>query len=99
VLVCLNITVASGTGGLQTHIQCIDPAGGAALTYLNTPPAITATGVYGYLLYPGATQAGVTGSQRVQVLLAGVLSRTWQATVTVGDASSYTYSLGYTLIV
>lgn len=99
VIVWLNITITSGTGGLQANLFGRDPVT-AQLAFLNaTPAAITATGIYGYELYPGSTAAGSAGSNLIQQRTSAVLPRTWGARVTHGDASSYTYSLGYSLIV
>jgi hypothetical protein len=95
VILFLNVTVASGTGGLQPKVLIVDPVSGNAIQYYADPGAITGTGLYAYVIYPGDnTPAYGTTKQHVQT----ALPRTWQANVYVGDASSYTYSLGYALI-
>lgn len=93
ILVALNVTAASGTGGLQVRIQMIDPvsANTVSLNLLHT--AIVATGTSLYALYPGAT--GGNFAQATSELL----PRTFVVAVAHGDGSSYTYSLGYSLIV
>jgi hypothetical protein len=92
VLLILNVTAASGSGGLTLRVQGVDPVSGLSVA-LNTPPAaITATGTFGYLVYPGI--AGPNLSQASST----VLPRTWFVSMTHGDATSYTYSLGYALI-
>jgi hypothetical protein len=86
----LNVTVASGTGGLQVKWTLLDPVSGAASSISAAPTAIIATGVSKYLLYPGAVSLNANMNQ----LVALNLPRTWRADVIAGDASSYTYSLG-----
>ena len=95
ILVFLSVTVASGTGGLSVRIIAIDPVSGGQW-YLNpAPTAITTTGASGYMIYPGAIfVSGSTVSQVIQQ----PLPRTWYVEVVAGDASSYTYSVGYGLI-
>jgi hypothetical protein len=95
VILFLNVTVASGTGGLQPKVLIVDPVSGNAIQYYTDPGAITGTGLYAYVIYPGDnTPAYGTTKQHVQT----ALPRTWQVNVYVSDASSYTYSLGYALI-
>jgi hypothetical protein len=90
VIVFLNVTAASGTGGLQLTIQGKDPTSGNWVNLTTLPTAVTATGMYVYELAPGdgAASGGVT--QRT----AGYLPRTWRVNIAVGDSSSYTYSVG-----
>jgi hypothetical protein len=92
VIVILNVTAASGTGGLSVAVW----DGIFGVVFLSATTPATAIGVDGYELYPGSTGA-VSGNLRLRV--SGALPRTWQAVVTVGDASSYTYSLNYSLVV
>ena len=92
VLVTVNVTTASGTGGLTVRIQGIDPVAGTAFPLNTAPSAITATGLYSYLLYPGASGGGTTQATAL------VLPRTWNVQVSAGDSSSYTYSVGYAQI-
>lgn len=98
ILLWLNITVASGTGGLTLYIQGFDPVSGAAVLLNAAPTAIIATGTYAYELRPGATTAGAAGTGRVQQRTAASLPRTWRIEVIHGNGSSYTYSVGYALI-
>lgn len=92
--VALRVTVASGTGGLQVLIQGYDALSATAYTLNAFPTAITATGIYTYELYPGI--GAVTGS--VVQRTSATLPRTWLCQMLAGDASSYTYSLGYALV-
>jgi len=93
VLLFLNVTAASGTGGLTVRIQAIEPVTGMAVVNLLTAAAaVTATGLYTYALYPGLPSpavalGGVTMAQN------GVLPRVWTATVTPSTTDSWTYSL------
>lgn len=93
VMVILNVTAASGSGGLQVVIVGQPAGSGYALNA--TPTPVTTTGLFVYELYPGigAASGGVT--QRTS----GTLPRTWFVQVQVGNATSYTYQLDYALIV
>lgn len=85
-IVFLNVTNASGTGGLQIRWQFKDPLSGNYDYFNSAPTAIIATGLRSYILYPTAI---AVGTQAVNCML----PRTWRIQVQVGDASSYTYSL------
>lgn len=93
ILVILNVTAASGTGGLTVRINAVDPGSGSNVALNAAPTAVTATGTYSYALYPyGAATGDVTQATSFY------LPRSFRVTVAVGDASSYTYSLSYTLL-
>jgi hypothetical protein len=95
VILFLNVTAASGTGGVRAIVQGKDPVSGTYTpSFGATPTFRTATGVYVYVYYPGA--AGVGGLDQTSQT---VLPRTWRALVQHGDASNYTYSLGFSAIV
>lgn len=95
VMVFLNVTVASGSGGLTLTITWKDSISANYVALNAAPTAVTATGQFLYVLYPGiGTAAGGVTQNTSQGL-----PRTWRATVTHGDASSYTYSVsGVTLL-
>jgi hypothetical protein len=97
IIVFLNITLASGTGGLQVDIRGRDPVSNNPADLIPIPTAITAAGLYLYELFPGSSTAGVAGANKVQQRTQGVLPRSFDVAVLHGDASSYTYSLGYAL--
>lgn len=97
VILWLTITSASGTGGLRVKIFGQDRVTSTLLDMNADPVAISATGYYGYLLYPGATSSGGS-NQYIHQATDLPLPRTWSAIVAVGDASSYSYSLSYQLI-
>lgn len=98
VLIMLNITVASGTGGLSMNIQGKDSISGAYFRINPAPAAITATGLYVYEVYPGSSTAGSAGASLVNQRTAAVMPRTWRINVGHGDSSSYTYSVACCLI-
>jgi len=87
----LNITAASGTGGLKVSLRAVDPGTGQISTLFAATTAITATGLYVYALYPGSGAS--LGAQSANVLLPA----TWQAAVLHSDGSNYTYSLDASL--
>jgi hypothetical protein len=94
VIVFINCTAASGTGGLKLQFRGIDPISGA-VSWLNaTPTPITATGNYLYVLYPGAS----TIAQDVRQATSLPLPRQWAIEIWTGDSTSYTYSIGYSYI-
>ena len=91
----VNVTVASGTGGLTVQLRGYDPV---SLEPGNTPAgaflngggtAITATG--GYVIELLLTAGSIVGG--VHDSVARMLPCTWDVNVGVGDASSYTYSI------
>lgn len=96
VILFLNVTAASGTGGLQTTLFYVDPisiSGSGTVSAL--PTAVTTVTERTYVFYP--TTFSGTGSAIAQTT--GIpVPRAWYASVTHGDASNYTYSLGYAYI-
>jgi hypothetical protein len=94
IIVYLNITSSSGTGGLTVQIQGIDPVSGLTHTLLQSS-SVTSNGRYSYMLYPGASDIGTDLKQTN----GGVLPRKWRVNIYNSDGSSYTYSVGYSLIV
>lgn len=92
-IIYVNVTNASGTGGLTFFIYAVDPVSGASRVIAQQTTAKTANGCYTMEYYPGASSGGLFDSTTQ-----GVLPRTWYVQITHGDASSYTYSVGYSLI-
>jgi hypothetical protein len=85
----LNITAASGTGGLSPKIRGYDPISGNAVELSTGGTAVTATGTYCYeFMSSAATAAG-----NVKECLSRMLPMKWDVSVAHGDSSSYTYSL------
>lgn len=100
IILHLNVTAASGTGGLQVIVKNYDSISTNTMQINVTPSAIISSGIFGYEIYPGANTAvpGATTGNVVQ-RTAAALSRNFIITVIHGDATSYTYSLGYSVIV
>ena len=99
ILVVLTVTAASGTGGLTVRINAQEQpihAGTNAPWFTplnNAPTAVTSTGSYTYSIYPFGSLAG-----SITQPTAGFLPRDFSISVDHGNASSYTYSLGYHLL-
>ena len=95
VLIAFEITAASGTGGLSLRFGTPVPQSGDYPWWLCADsPAKTTTGTWFYLIYPGDTVAGGNIEQVKKI----VLPRKWGINVNHADSSSYTYSLGYYMI-
>jgi hypothetical protein len=94
-LLFLDVTTASGTGGLQIQPQVQDPISGNWVSYSGSSAAVTATGEYLYVLYP-STFSGLSSS--VKTSCSAPLPPTWRVQIIAGDSSSYTYSLAAALI-
>lgn len=95
ILIFLNVTAASGTGGLQVRLMAKDPVSGTYFAMAATPTAVTATGKNAYVFYPGSS-AGAAGNVAQNVSI--VMPRTIAIEVIHGDGTSYTYSVGYSII-
>lgn len=94
VMVALNVTVAGVDGGLTLRIQWKDPISGNYINLNAAPTTVTGTGTTVYAFGPGATTAG-----GVTQGTAGLLPRTWRISVVASNSTSYTYSVGYALMV
>lgn len=89
----LNVSAASGTGGLTLQLWATDPVSGVNVIISALGSAKTATGTYVYAVYPSYNLAGVNGAALVYPLPSN-----WFARVVAGDGTSYTYSLSADLI-
>lgn len=94
VLLVLNVTIASGAGGLTLRIQYKDPVSGNWGNLNSAPTTITAAAQLLYVLYPGVTATNGNAQQVVSF----PLPRDWRVSITHGDGSSYTYSLAAVLL-
>ncbi len=94
ILLTLDVTAVSGTGGLTVRVHSVDPVTGKQTTVMLANAARTAVQTVSYLLYPGAATAQ---GDLVQVNSVA-LPRKFVVRVSHGDGSSYTYSLGFALI-
>lgn len=90
ILVFLNVTVASGTGGLTLSVEVQDSISGTWSTYGAAMPAYTTTGLRAMLLAPvnGIAASGVITAVNILPLPA-----LWRVNVAHADGSSYTYSV------
>lgn len=92
-IIYLNITAASGTGGLTPNLMAIDQESGATVAIGAIGSAKTATGLFVYVVYPATGLAVVDGGALVYPLPSN-----WAVKIAHGDSSSYTYSVSADLI-
>lgn len=95
IIIFLNVTAASGTGGLTMSLKALPPgaqAGGIA--FATASAAIIATGISTLVVYPGIATAASPWTA-----VNSVLPPRFSLNVAVGDASSYTYSVAAFLLV
>lgn len=85
----LNATVV-GTGTVTLIVEGIDPVTANNFTLCAGVAVSASTTLH---VYPGVLDAEISADAR-----SAALPRTWRATVNKSDASSWTYSLGYALI-
>jgi hypothetical protein len=97
VLVYLNVTAASGTGGLQVQVQGKDPVSGNYYNLTSAPTAVIATTGSTPKVYAMGPSYFSTGGAVTQNTTQA-LPRTWRVQVVAGDASSYTYSVSASVI-
>lgn len=99
-LVYLNVSVASGTGGLNARIDYLDPVTGTWFGGVYGPSAPkTTTGTMLILFGDGpavGTNAAVNPS--LTGFIGAILGSSVRVSILASDASSYTYSVGYELI-
>ncbi|MCG8514567.1 MAG: hypothetical protein MI740_10525 [Halanaerobiales bacterium] len=96
VLIWLNVTAASGTGGLKVVVHGVDPISGLG-GYLNPEPVpINSVRLTGYVIYPGIADA--IGGTTIKQTSSVVLPRIWYIHVFHVDSSSYTYSVSYSYL-
>lgn len=94
IILSLNITAASGTGGLQVIIQMKDALGTVYKSLNTAPTAVTAIGQYVYMLYPAITST----NGAIEQVIPQILPQTFRVQIVHGDSSSYTYSMHYQMI-
>lgn len=88
----LNITAASGTGGLQVQFRIYDKYGNGPAALGTGGPGMHATGLYIFEIGPASAGAG---SGPVIESQSRTLPQKWDALVTHQDSSNYTYSLAF----
>lgn len=93
VVVFLNITAVPGVDTLQVNVQAKDPVSGVYSTFAQGP-TIATTGFQYITVYPGAATAGsFLAYTSVQPL-----PRTWRVNIGHSAATSFTYSVGASVI-
>ncbi|HTU90069.1 MAG TPA: hypothetical protein VMF69_08225 [Gemmataceae bacterium] len=92
-VIYLNISQASGTGGLGINLQYKDPVSGNYDTVWQSPTAKTTVGLFCYLIYPSTGLITDTGGAAD-----AVLPRTWRIQIAPQDSSTYTFSVGASMI-
>lgn len=94
----INVTAASGTGGLTTYISTKDPVSGIwCLSYVAAAPIITVR-TTSILLGAGVSQGNNVTLPTGQADRGTRLPQDVRISIIHGDTSSYTYSVGYELI-
>ena len=93
VILYLNITAASGTGGLQPILVATDPVSGVSVNIASIGTAKTATGLIIYTIFPVSGLTTASGGT-----LPFPLPSNWSVKVNPGDGTNYTYSLSADLI-
>lgn len=91
IIAILDVTAASGTGGLQVGLQAYDPTSDKSVVLHTLPTAVTATGTKAYVFYPGAASVGTNAYSTA-------LPEVFNLKVTAGDSSSNTYSLSFSVL-
>ncbi len=97
IIAYINVTAASGTGGLVLRVGAVDPVTLATNPIASLNVTLLTTGLRAFSIYPGNG-----GSSVAAWLFAGTagvpLPSKFNLSVTHADASSYTYSVTYELI-
>ncbi len=86
----LNVSAASGTGGLTPRVRCYDPVSGLTVEVSQGGAAVIAVGTFSYEVYPSTSTAA---AGNVKEVISRLLPSYWDVRVAHADASSYTYSL------
>lgn len=101
VAVVIDITAGGGAGSLTVKLTGKDTLSGKYVTLFSTG-ALAAPGVstYSFQVFPGATPvAQVSGTPATIGKADFLVPRVWRIEVTVGDTTSYTYSIGVNYLV
>ena len=89
----LNVTAASGTGGLKVFVRGYDMASGLPAAMNAGGAGVTGIGLYVFELMPNGQTAGLPPG--IIECVGRILPCVWDVQVLAGDATSYTYSLSY----
>ena len=93
----LNVTAASGTGGLHIAVGTVFPDNNTQ-TLIYTPVAITTVGRHYVIVYPGGGIFGTTTGRTSIAEYSARIPPRIRPSIQPDDASSYTYSLDYQLL-
>jgi uncharacterized membrane protein len=88
--VYVNVSAASGTGGLTVVIRGYDPTSGLPCALTTGGGAITTTGIFAFEMMPSSQSA----SAAVKETVGRALPYVWDVQIQHGDSSNYTYSVG-----
>lgn len=97
VIIYLDVTAVGASGGLILKVEGVDPTTGKTFNLNVDPAIITVIGKYAYVVGLGASGGG-GAAQDVKQTTPLSLPRSWDVFVYHADATSYTYSVGYSLI-
>jgi len=93
IILTLDVTATGGTISLTPTINYKDPASGKYIQLL-AGTTVAATGTTTYVIDPRL----VSGTPPWTKTVPSALGRIFQVVITVGNANSQTYSVGYTLV-
>ncbi len=89
VAIYISVTAWGGSGYLRPRLRSQNFDLWIVTTVIN------GVGQYGYLFYPGASQAAITFLESKQI----ALPRNWDLYIEVGNAASHTYEVTYSYII
>ncbi|MEE9569785.1 MAG: hypothetical protein V3W37_10390 [Candidatus Binatia bacterium] len=90
ITIVVDITVDPATAVITPNILMRDPVSGKDIIIWTAAAALGAVGTTVYQLYPGAIAADFDGTEAASI----ILPHKWTFRMTVGNASSMTYSVG-----
>jgi hypothetical protein len=96
VIVFVDLTTQAGAETVTPSIEIFDQASGKWIAYVSYT-AISATGSYAKILYPGALTAdGVATRTETKTL---PLPRNWRIKTTHSSTGAHTYTVGYAYLI
>jgi hypothetical protein len=97
IIAWINVSSASGTGGLNLALRGVDPVIGGNSLLMQQSASMTTTGLRAFSVHPG--NGAAVGTSWANMSVAGApLPSKFVLSVTHADASNYTYSVTYELI-
>ena len=98
VIIYLNITVASGTGGIRPFLEYQDPVSNEWRACIVPGSSAITTAVMTPYVYGLKVSSGLSVSINAGSVMGIPIGAAVRVNSTHADASSYTYSIGYELI-